>query len=201
MKSFLHVGCGRLDKSHSKGFDNDDWNEIRFDIDKSVDPDIIGTILDMKQVETESVDAIYSSHNIEHIFPHEVPIALGEFYRVLKKDGIAVILCPDLESVCKEVAKGNLLGKLYDTNSGPISPLDILYGHRSHLVKGNHFMAHKCGFTYHVLNSMCLEAGFKARVGGSRAEDYQISLVAFKQKKPEAELLEIAAPFLPWFKF
>ena len=36
----------------------------------------------MSQVKSESVDAIYSSHNIEHIFPHEVPIAFREFHRV-----------------------------------------------------------------------------------------------------------------------
>ena len=40
MKSFLHVGCGHLNKSHAKEFDNDNWNEIRFDIDKNVNPDI-----------------------------------------------------------------------------------------------------------------------------------------------------------------
>ena len=68
MKSFLHVGCGHLNKSHAKGFDNDNWSEIRFDIDKNVNPDIEGTLLDMSAVETGSIDAIYSCHNIEHVF-------------------------------------------------------------------------------------------------------------------------------------
>tara|TARA_B110000008_G_C16612067_1_gene420898 strand:+ start:309 stop:419 length:111 start_codon:yes stop_codon:yes gene_type:complete len=35
----------------------------------------------MSLVETGSVDAIYSAHNIEHVYPHEVPIVLNEFYR------------------------------------------------------------------------------------------------------------------------
>ena len=82
MKSFLHVGCGPQNKSSLKGFNNDSWKEIRFDIDKSVKPDIEGTLTDMKLVETGSVDALYSSHNIEHIFPHEVPVAIREFHRV-----------------------------------------------------------------------------------------------------------------------
>ena len=201
MKTFLHVGCGRLDKFHAKGFDNDNWREIRLDIDNSVNPDIEGTILNMNQVKTGSVDALYSSHNIEHVFPHEVPIALNEFFRVLDNDGFAVILCPDLQSVCKEVSEGNLLGELYKTNSGSISSIDILYGHRKLLAQGNSFMAHKSGFTYPVLNSMLLEAGFEARVGGSKPEDFQLSLVAFKRKRPAEELKEIAAPFLPWFEF
>ena len=64
MKTFLHVGCGPQDISQIQGFNKEIWNEIRFDIDKNVNPDIEGTILDMSQVQDSSVDAIYSSHNI-----------------------------------------------------------------------------------------------------------------------------------------
>ena len=91
MKTFLHVGCGPQYKSGIKGFDNDNWKEIRFDIDEKVNPDIVGTLLDMSEVETGSVDAIYSSHNIEHVYPHEVPIVLREFHRVLNDDGMVVL--------------------------------------------------------------------------------------------------------------
>jgi predicted SAM-dependent methyltransferase len=105
MKSFLHVGCGPQNKTGLKGFNSIEWKEIRFDIDENVSPDIQGTLTDMSLVDSSSVDAIYSSHNIEHIFAHEVQIALKEFYRVLKDDGIVVITCPDLQSVCDAVAK------------------------------------------------------------------------------------------------
>ena len=84
MKTFLHVGCGPKYKSKIKGFNNDNWKEIRFDIDKNVNPDIEGTLTDMKSVETGSVDAVYSAHNIEHIFPHEVPIVLKNSIEFLK---------------------------------------------------------------------------------------------------------------------
>ena len=60
MKTFLHVGCGPVKKSQIPGFKENDWAEIRFDIDKNVNPDIEGTLTDMSQVETGSVDAIYS---------------------------------------------------------------------------------------------------------------------------------------------
>jgi predicted SAM-dependent methyltransferase len=120
MKTFLHVGCGPQNKSNIKGFNNDNWKEIRFDIDKDVNPDIEGTLTDMSLVETGSVDAVYSAHNIEHIYPHEVPIALKEFYRVLKDDGIVVITCPDLQSVCEAVVNDKLLEPLYETPQGQI---------------------------------------------------------------------------------
>ena len=81
MKTFLHVGCGPQVKSDLRGFNNSSWKEIRFDIDENNNPDIVGTLTDMSLVETGSVDAIYSAHNIEHVYPHEVPIVLNEFYR------------------------------------------------------------------------------------------------------------------------
>jgi hypothetical protein len=79
MKTFLHVGCGTVKKSQIPGFRDDDWKEIRFDIDKNVNPDIEGTLTDMSQVKSGSMDAVYSAHNIEHVHPHEVPVVLKEF--------------------------------------------------------------------------------------------------------------------------
>ena len=198
MKTFLHVGCGHEDKSHTIGFNNDNWKEIRFDIDKNVNPDIEGTLTDMSLVKTGSVDAVYSSHNIEHIYPHEVPIALKEFYRVLKDDGIVVITCPDLQSVCEAVVNDRLLEPLYESSAGPISPIDILYGYRKDVAKGNEYMAHKGGFTYSVLDKVFSEAGFKARYGGRIPfNGGELALVAFKQKKSEEEIKKIANPFFP----
>ena len=201
MKTFLHVGCGPQNKSTCLGFDNDNWKEIRFDIDKNVNPDIVGTLTDMKLVETGSVDAVYSSHNIEHIFPHEVPIALREFYRVLKEDGIVVIFCPDIQSACEAVVQDKLLEPLYESPMGPVTAFDILYGHRASTADGNVYMIHKGGFTYSLLNKAFYEAGFKARVGGRRPETFDLFLVAFKQKKSDEEIIKIAIPFNPLLQF
>src|SRR5947209_1666250 len=72
MPTFLHVGCGPKRKSGTtRGFQRDEWTELRLDIDPSVKPDIIGTITDLSAVADASVDALYSSHNIEHLYPHE----------------------------------------------------------------------------------------------------------------------------------
>jgi SAM-dependent methyltransferase len=197
MKSFLHVGCGPQNKTGLKGFNSIEWKEIRFDIDENVTPDIQGTLTDMSLVDSSSVDAIYSSHNIEHIFAHEVQIALKEFYRVLKDDGIVVITCPDLQSVCDAVAKNKLLEPLYISPAGPISPIDILYGHRGFIANGNVYMAHKCGFTYKVLVNSFYEAGFKSNFGGSRPQDFDLWLIASKSEKSVEELQNLALRFLP----
>jgi len=197
MKTFLHVGCGHLNKFRCKGFDNDNWKEIRLDIDENVNPDIVGTLTDMKLVETGSVDAVYSSHNIEHIFPHEVPIALREFYRVLKEDGIVVITCPDIQSVGEALTQDKLFETLYESPMGPVTAFDILYGHRKTTVDGNIFMVHKGGFTYSTLDTKFKEAGFKMKYGGRRPGAFDLYIVAFKQKKSEEEVIKIATPFLP----
>ena len=197
MKTFLHVGCGSENKSSCSGFNNDNWKEIRFDIDKNVNPDIVGTLTDMNLVETGSVDAVYSSNNIEHIFPHEVPIALREFYRVLKEDGIVVITCPDIQSVGEALTQDKLFEPLYESPMGSVTAFDILYGHRKTTVDGNIFMIHKGGFTYSTLDIKFKEAGFKMKYGGRRPGAFDLYLVAFKQKKSEEEVIKIATPFLP----
>ena len=196
MKTLLHVGCASLNISDLKGFNNDKWVEIRFDIDESRNPDIIGTIVDLSLVETESVDAVYSAYNLDHIYPHEVPIALKEFFRVLKNDGIAIIKCPDIQSVCEAIGKDKLLDTFYQSPVGPITPIDILFGNRKAIAKGNEFMAKKGGFTYSVLDGALHQAGFVIRYGGRIKNGRELAVVAFKSMKTELELKNIADPFL-----
>ncbi|MFW9605658.1 MAG: class I SAM-dependent methyltransferase [Pseudomonas sp.] len=177
MKTLLHVGCGPKRKDRTTpGFNTPEWQEIRLDIDPSVQPDVIGSMTNMSAVADASVDAIFSSHNIEHLYPHEVPLALAEFRRVLKPDGFAVITCPDLQSVCKLVAEDRLTDAAYQSPAGPIAPLDILYGHRAAMAQGNLYMAHRCGFTKKVLGATLQAAGFA--VIGTRARSAHFDLWA-----------------------
>lgn len=80
MKTFLHVGCGPKRKDQiTCGFKVFEWSEQRLDINASVAPDIIGTMTDISGVADASVDAVFPSHNIEHLYPHEVSVALAHF--------------------------------------------------------------------------------------------------------------------------
>ena len=195
MKTLLHVGCASLNILDLKGFDINVWSEIRFDIDESRNPDLIGTIVDLSLVQTGSVDAVYSAYNLDHIYPHEVPIALKEFFRVLKDDGIAIIKCPDIQSVCEAIGKDKLLETFYQSPVGPISPIDILFGNRKAIAKGNEFMAKKGGFTYSVLDGALHQAGFVTRYGGRVKNGRELSVVAFKSMKSEEEIKNTANPF------
>ncbi len=199
MKSFLHVGCGPKRKDRTtRAFNTQDWNELRLDIDANVSPDIVGTMTDMSAVPDASVDAIFSSHNIEHLYPHEVPVALKEFLRVLRPDGFLVITCPDLQSVCALVAEDKLTDVAYEAPAGPIAPLDILYGHRPALERGNLFMAHRCGFTQKVLIGTLQTSGFAMVASKRRGHPYyDLYAVATKTPMPESDLRALAAAHLP----
>ncbi len=198
MQTLLHVGCGPKRKDQTTlGFNTDAWHEIRLDIDPAVSPDVTGTMTDMSKVEPASVDAIFSSHNIEHLYPHEVPVALAEFLRVLKDDGFTVITCPDLQSVCALVAQDKLTEPAYTAPAGPIAPIDILYGHRPPMARGNLYMAHRCGFTRKVLQGTLQAAGFQSVATLARPKYFDLWALASKAKRNEDELRTLAAEHFP----
>ncbi len=194
MKTFLHVGCGPKHKDRTtRGFNTNHWKELRFDIDEAVQPDLVGTMTDMSSVASGSVDAVFSSHNIEHLYPHDVPVALAEFLRVLKPDGFAVITCPDLQSVCALIAEDKLTEAAYTSPAGPIAPLDILYGHRPAMARGNLYMAHRCGFTQKVLTGTLQAAGFATVAANRRGHPYYyLWALGTASALPEPELRELA---------
>lgn len=196
--TFLHIGCGPKRKDQTtRGFNSDAWSELRFDIDESVKPDLIGTMTDMSAVADESVDAIFSSHNIEHLYPHEVPLALSEFLRVLKPEGFLVVTCPDLQSVCALVAADKLTEAAYTAPAGPIAPLDILYGHRPPMARGNLYMAHRCGFTRKVLTGTLQAAGFKMIAAKARPAAFDLWAIASKNERTEEEMRQLAGEHFP----
>lgn len=200
MKIFLHIGCGPKRKDRTTpGFNTDAWTELRYDIDESVNPDLVGTMTDMSAVADASVDAIFSSHNIEHLYPHEVPLALKEFLRVLKPEGFLVLTCPDLKSVCALVAEDKLLDAAYTSPAGPIAPIDILYGYRPAMAEGNLFMAHRCGFTQKVLDGTLRASGFQtiASAARGRAPFFDLWVVASKSARSEDEMRALAAAHFP----
>lgn len=200
MGKLLHVGCGPKRKDRTTpGFNREEWTEIRLDIDASVSPDVIGTMTDMSAVADSSVNAIFSSHNIEHLYAHEVEIALKEFYRVLDDDGFAVITCPDLQSVCALVAEDKLLEPAYESPAGPIAPLDILYGHRPQIASGNEYMAHRCGFTRRILEGVLRNAGFLSvgTMARGRAPFFDLWGLAFKSERTEEAVRDLIGQHFP----
>lgn len=162
-KMVLHIGCGRANpmKLH-KTYQSDEWHEIRLDIDASVNPDITADMTDMSMIPDNAVHAVWSSHNIEHLYPHVVPVALKEIYRIIRPEGHFLATMPDIQTVATYVAHGGLEDPIYDSPSGPICPIDIMYGMRTSMAQGNLFMAHRTAFTAKTLGEHLRDAGFTA---------------------------------------
>jgi hypothetical protein len=70
-----------------------------------LNPDIVGTMTDMSAVADASVDALFSSHNIEHLYPHEVPVALAEF----RGNGVRSFIMAFSQRKIKEINWGQTL--------------------------------------------------------------------------------------------
>jgi SAM-dependent methyltransferase len=198
-RTVLHVGPGhrRNGAKLPSAFSGSEWRELRLDIDPANEPDIVGSMLDLAAVSDASVDAVYSAHNIEHVYPHEAPAVLREFLRVLKPDGFLLVTCPDLQSVCALVAQDRLTEPAYQSAAGPISPLDILYGHGAALAAGHHFMAHKGGFTLRTLTAAVHSAGFATAAGKRRPHGLDLWVVATRTAVSEPEIRQLAERLLP----
>jgi SAM-dependent methyltransferase len=137
-------------------------------------------MVDLSPVESDSFDAIWSSHNLEHVFSHEVALVLAGFLRVLRPGGELLVTMPDLQSIAALISKGRLEDTAYVSPAGPIAPLDVVYGHRGFVATGNEFMAHRTGFTARTLREKLLTAGFEDVKVEQRANEFALWALAIK---------------------
>lgn len=89
--AFLNIGCGNIYSP--------EWNNIDFIKNKHI------TYWDIRKglpYPDSSMDAVYSSHLLEHLSPMEADNLLTEINRVLKTNGVLRIVVPDLKRICKE---------------------------------------------------------------------------------------------------
>jgi SAM-dependent methyltransferase len=180
-KRVLNGGSGpRSRNSLHAIFCDPAWLEVRMDIDPATAPDVVGSIADMRaSIASRSVDAIWSSHSLEHLHGHEVPLALSEFRRILKPDGFALITCPDLEVVASCLLGHGPDHIAYMSPIGPITPMDMLFGHNGSVAAGRYHMAHNTGFTASRMGRLLLEAGFATVLVRTRRFDlWTLALMA-----------------------
>ncbi len=182
-RRILNAGSGSQTARPVAGlFRQEGWEEIRLDIDPGVRPNVVGSITEMGTLfAPASFDAVWTSHTLEHLYGHEVPAALREIRRVLRADGFALIFSPDLEAVAQHLIRHGADHVAYVSPAGPITPLDMLYGHINSVAQGRYHMAHKTGFTAESLGSLLIDAGFPT-VNVRRDEDrFEICALAFAE--------------------
>ena len=122
---------------------------------------------------------------------------MSEFLRVLSSEGFLVLTCPDLQSVAELIARDKLVQPAYNSAAGPISPLDMVFGLQTAIAKGNHFMAHRCGFTQKVLVATLKAAGFASIASARRPAAFDLWVLASKLKLENETLQQLALSHFP----
>lgn len=84
----------------------------------------------MTKLAYRGLDTICSTHNVERFYPHEVVPAFYEVYRKLSDDGLIMLTCPDVQSVCKLVADDKLSEPAYNSSADSIALIDLLYRYK-----------------------------------------------------------------------
>jgi SAM-dependent methyltransferase len=166
-KRVLNAGSGVAFPGRlHEGFRGEEWSEVRLDIDPRTQPDVVGSMCDMRGIVPDaSFDAVWSSHSLEHLYAHEVDAAFREFRRILKTDGFVLATCPDIAAVANLILQHGLEADIYQSAAGPIKPLDMLYGHGRSIGAGQLAMSHRTGFTAERLGRLAIDCGFaEARI-------------------------------------
>jgi hypothetical protein len=160
------------------------WEQVLLDIQQAPGVDLVHDARRLAELQPASFDAVYCSHNLEHYYPHEVPLVLAGFHHVLKSDGFAEIRVPDIPAVMRHAVEHamELDDVLYESPAGPISIHDVIYGYGREIEtsREDHY-AHKRGFTRNSLLAALQQAGFAA-VWLTEPANFEIGALAFRQQ-------------------
>jgi predicted SAM-dependent methyltransferase len=176
-----NVGAGGLSVADQTDlFNGDYWQEYMVDV-AECKPDIVSNIVGLEGISDESADCVWASHVVEHVHWHELPLVFNSILRVLKPSGFAFIMVPDLEFIVDNI-KNDLLGVIYQSPAGPVSALDMIYGHRFQ-IESNPYMQHKTGFTQKsmsdILESLNIRTFISSRFG------MELTTILYKDRYPE----------------
>jgi ubiquinone/menaquinone biosynthesis C-methylase UbiE len=166
-----------------------EFEHLLLDIDPKGEPDIVCDARLLTTLEAGQFDAIYNSHNLEHYYRHDVPKVLAGFQHVLKDDGFAHIIVPDMHEVMRQTLDRGLDidDVLYHSPAGPIMVLDVFYGYTTQIERsGVEFYAHKTGFTQKSLVAALTRAGFAKIYSGLSPSTLEIHAWAFKSAPSDA---------------
>jgi predicted SAM-dependent methyltransferase len=162
-RSVLSVGNG---DSSLAAWEEQGYKVFSLDIDLSCKPDYVASMTDMGDI--GPFDIVYCCHALEHLYPHMVLPAVKEMYRVIKDQGTAVIVVPDLEDVRPT---NDLLPEI------GLTGLHLFYGD-GEAIKTNPHMAHHSGFVAKTLLEVLESAGFESSV--QRKSHYNLVGIGIK---------------------
>jgi predicted SAM-dependent methyltransferase len=200
MPRWLNVGCGPKGSGlQPPGLKvNAGWAELRLDSDLAVQPDVLAPAHDLSALEDGCMDAVFSSHCIEHLYLDQAVPALCEWRRVLQPEGFLLLVCPDLQAAAEMVAHD----RLFEVAYAGIRPYDIIFSHQGLVAQGraqgHSFMEHKSGYTLSTLRQFVNEAGFAVHAGMRLRPRFELWLIASVQERSEADMRALAQQHFLW---
>ncbi|ALG74720.1 hypothetical protein VY88_29285 [Azospirillum thiophilum] len=180
-RSVFNIGCGPgADARLREHFPAPGWREVRVDADPSCRPDLLAALPQLDGIADGAADALWLSHTLEHLETHEVPAALSALCRVLRPGGVLMLATPDLQAVAALIANDLAEEVLYVAASGPVRPIDMVFGFSPLLAAGRTLMAHRTGFTRKRLARLLAEAGFTGTTVLRRTAEYELFAIAHR---------------------
>jgi len=158
-KKVLYLGSGG-DRNNPAPHVFPDFEVVALDADESCNPDVLLDMCKLKELPADSFDGVASSHSLEHVFEHQVPIVLEGVMHVLKRNGQVFFAVPDIKKAARFLADHDYDEHVYISPAGPIRALDMLYGYSRMIANGCDLMGHKTGFTPKSMQDALERAGF-----------------------------------------
>jgi predicted SAM-dependent methyltransferase len=127
-----------------------DWKIL--DVEPRPEVDFVADATSLGQFETNSCEAIYASHVLEHFYHGingEVRNVLKEWHRVLRPGGTLYLSVPDLEKLCSLYSRSDI------SFQERMHLMCIIYGGQSNI-----YDVHKIGFDYQILSYYLTAVGF-----------------------------------------
>jgi hypothetical protein len=160
------------------------WEQLRVDVDEGVQPDIVASITDLSAIPDGYADALWSAHCIEHLYSHDVSLAIREVYRVLAEDGFGCLIVPDLQAIANFISGDKLHETIYMSPAGPITAHDMIYGFGAAIARGQVSMAHRSGFTPTLMLQRLQEQPFGEIMLRRRTSALELVAVVRKRQAP-----------------
>lgn len=131
---------------------------VRFGTEEGFD--IQGDIRDLSYIPSDSCDAVWNAGSLPYLYAHEVTPVLNEIYRVLKKNAVFLCSVPDMQRLGQYAYQGKFEKALYHSPAGPITTLDLMYGHAASIAHGQFERAIHTGFIASSIANKLTRAGF-----------------------------------------
>ncbi|MEN9202569.1 MAG: methyltransferase domain-containing protein [Thermostichus sp. DG02_1_bins_55] len=126
-----------------------DWKILNIQPGEHVD--YVGNAIDLSQFPDNSLEAIYTSHTLEHFdYARELPKVLKEWHRVLKFAGQLMISVPDLPTLCRLYLKEGI------SPSQRFAIMRMMFGGQV-----DEYDYHKVGLSWEHLFMLLSQAGFR----------------------------------------